>query len=57
MPYKVLPNWSEHSINIVDMCGHDHKEGKEPWHNWYLSSPRSKARSQIYVWCQMLIQT
>jgi hypothetical protein len=57
MPYKVLPNWSEHSINIVDMCGHDHKEGKEPWHNWYLSSPRSKARNQIYVWCQMLIQT
>jgi hypothetical protein len=52
---KVLPNWSQHSINIVDMCGHDHKKGKKTLTQLILSSPRSKVRSQIYVWCQMSI--
>jgi hypothetical protein len=53
MPYKVLPNWSEHSINIVDMCGHDHKEGKEPWHDWYcqVQDPRLEIKFMFGAKC------
>jgi hypothetical protein len=54
MPCKVLPNWSKHSINIVDVCGHDHREGKKPWHNWYcqVQDPRLEFKFMFGAKCQ-----
>ncbi len=41
---------------FVDMCGNN-KKGKKTLTQLILSSPRSKVKSQVYVWCHMSIQT